>query len=58
LDFLTESIKEEVLPLSHTDDVVALAFSPDGNFLASGSKDKSIRVFIMLKNPELREQVP
>ena len=45
------------MPLSHTDDVVALAFSPDGNFLASGSKDKSIRVFVMNDDPAFCDKV-
>ena len=31
--------------LGHTDDVLSVAFSPDGSTIASGSKDETIRLW-------------
>lgn len=50
LHFQDDVFCEEFIDLKHTDDVVALKFSPDGLFLASGSKDKSLRVYSRIKD--------
>jgi WD40 repeat protein len=38
----------------HTDDIVAMAFSPDGKILATGSNDTSIRLWSVEKGTELK----
>ena len=51
LDSHTESDEEERVQLAcfhaHAKEVFSVAFSPDGEFLASCSRDKSARVYSM-----------
>ena len=46
----------QTVDLKHVDDVVSLKFSPDGQFLASGSKDKSVRVHAFVESPNVYDQ--
>jgi WD40 repeat protein len=42
----------------HTDEVLGVAFSPDGNILASGSKDGTVRIWDLASKQELVRLVP
>ena len=39
----------------HTDDVMCVCFSPDGRYIASGSKDNTVRVWDWKNKKELRK---
>lgn len=39
--------------LSHDGDVNALAFSPDGRFLATGSSDHTVRIWLVVDGTEI-----
>ncbi len=45
---------ETVLQSGHTRDITCLAFSPDGNFLVTGSYDNTIKLWNMRSGKEIR----
>lgn len=44
----------EISQLHHSDNINALCYSPDGNYIASGSDDKTARIWNALTGVELR----
>jgi WD40 repeat protein len=46
--------REERLYFGHTNSVMALAISPDGEWFASGSKDATVKLWSFARNDELR----
>lgn len=41
----------------HADVVNSVAYSPDGSYLASGSKDKTIRIWEVLSGKEIQQLI-
>ena len=50
----TETYQEVALFTGHTEEVLSLAFSPDGKTLASGGYDKTVRLWNVLTSENIR----